>query len=113
MLITTTFGVYYGCYSTGRPSDGTCSGPEPPLGLQPVGTMRIFVQRLDPFRWGEFHPPMVPQLWKLPMEFRGLVVLGLGNAKPVVVMTLLLPAASGSFHFTRWDPLLGVILAEL
>jgi hypothetical protein len=80
--------------------------------------MRIFVQRLDPFRWGEFHPPMVPQLWKLPMEFRGLVVLlmlvlALGNAKPVVVMTLLLPAASGSFHFTRWDPLLGVILAEL
>jgi len=121
MLITTTFGVYYRCYSTGRPSDGTCSGTEPPLGLQPVGTMRIFVQRLDPFRWGEFHPPMVPQLWKLPMVFRGLVVLlmlvlALGNAKPVVVMILLLPAASGPFHFTCWDPLLfvcGGILAEL
>lgn len=37
------------------------------------------------------------------MEFRGLVVLlmlvlALGNAKPVVVMILLLPAASGPFH---------------
>ena len=64
---------------------------------------------------------MVPQLWKLPMEFRGLLVLlmlvlALGNAKPVVVMILLLPAASGPFHFTCWDPLLfvcGGILAEL
>jgi peptidoglycan/LPS O-acetylase OafA/YrhL len=106
MLITTTFGVYYGCYSTGRPSDGTCSGTEPSLWLQLVGTMRIFVQMLDPFRWGEFHPPMVPQLWKLPMEFRGsmvlfMLVLALGNAKPVVRMILLLSAASGYFHFIR------------
>jgi hypothetical protein len=64
---------------------------------------------------------MAPQLWKLPMEFRGLVVLSilflaLVNTKPVVGILLLLSAASGCFHFTRWDPLLfvcGVILAEL
>lgn len=76
---------------------------------------------LDPFTWGKFHPPMVPQLWKLPKKFRGSMVLfmlflALGNAKPVVGMVLLLSAAYGCFHFTRWDALLfvcGVILAEL
>ncbi|PMD67296.1 uncharacterized protein K444DRAFT_11659 [Hyaloscypha bicolor E] len=76
---------------------------------------------LDPFTWGKFHPPMVLQLWKLPMKFRGSMVLfmlflTLGNVKPVVGMVLLLSAAYGCFHFTRWDPLLfvcGVILAEL
>ncbi|KAE9369373.1 hypothetical protein N431DRAFT_413247 [Stipitochalara longipes BDJ] len=121
MIITTIFGVYYGCYGVGRPSDGGCNGTESSLWLQLVGSFHIFVQMLDPFTWGEFYPPGVPQLWTLPMEFRGsmvvfMLVLGLGSAKTPVRFVLLLSAAHACFHFTRWDTLLfvcGVILAEL
>jgi peptidoglycan/LPS O-acetylase OafA/YrhL len=121
MIITAIFGVYYGCYGVGRPSDGACSGTETSLWLQFVGSLRIFVQMLDPFTWGEFYPPGVPQLWTLPMEFRGsivvfMLVLALGSAKPVVRFVLLLSGAYASFHFIRWDTLLfvcGIIFAEL
>jgi peptidoglycan/LPS O-acetylase OafA/YrhL len=121
ILITAIFGIYYGCYGTGRPSDGECNGTEPSLWLQIVGTWNIFVQMLDPFTWSEFYPPGVPQLWTLPMEFRGsiavfMLILALGNVKPPVRLVLLLSAAYACFHFTRWDTLLfvcGVILAEL
>jgi hypothetical protein len=76
---------------------------------------------LDPFTWGEFYPPDVPQLWTLPMEFRGsivvfMLVVALGSAKPVVRFVLLLSGAYASFHFIRWDTLLfvcDIIFAEL
>ena len=121
MIITAIFGVYYGCYGVGRPSDGGCSDTEATLWLQLVGTFHIFIQMLDPFTWGEFYPPGVPQLWTLPMEFRGsivvfMLVLALGNAKPTIRFLLLLLAAYSAFHYTRWDTLLfisGVLLAEL
>lgn len=111
MIITAIFGVYYGCYGVGRPSDGGCSGTEASLWLQLASTFHIFIQMLDPFTWGEFYPPGVPQLWTLPMEFRGSIVvftlvLALGNAKPAIRFLLLLSAAYASFHFTRWDTLL-------
>jgi peptidoglycan/LPS O-acetylase OafA/YrhL len=121
MLITAVFGVWYGCYGTGNPDGGTCSGTERTLWIQVIQTLRIFAKMLYPFTWGEYYPPGVPQLWTLPMEFRGsmvvfFLVLCLGNAKVVARMVLLLLAAYFCLYVSRWDTFLficGIILAEM
>lgn len=121
MFLTAMFGIYYGCYGNGRPSDGNCVLSQPSLWTQFIEMSKSFETMLNPFTWDEYYPLGVPQLWTLPMEFRGsmvvfMLVLCVGNVKAPVKIILLLSAAYGCFHYTRWDTWLfvcGIILAEL
>jgi peptidoglycan/LPS O-acetylase OafA/YrhL len=101
--------------------DGRCSNRQPDLWKQIVQMCLNFAAMMNPFTWSEYYPPGVPQLWTLSMEFRGsmvvfMLILCLGNTKPVLRIIFLLFFSYYCLHMAHWDVSLfvcGIALAEL
>ncbi|KAK0121838.1 hypothetical protein ONS95_010118 [Cadophora gregata] len=120
MLGTATI-VYYTCYGAEDFTLNVCLPKANSLWRQWWGYVPVIVHMLDPSSWNEYYPPGLPHLWTLSMEFRGsmvvfLLVLGLGNTRPLYRLILLGCFAIFFLHLGKWDTFLftcGPILAEL
>ena len=79
-----------------------------------------FADLVFPFTWALYQPLHTPQLWTLPMEFRGsvivfLLLLCLLKAKAAIRLPLLAVFAYYYLDSVRWDTFLfvsGTIFAE-
>lgn len=120
-MIGTAIVIYFSCYGDESFNHGSCMPRESSLLGQIWGYTSVLRRMLDPAFWGEYYPPGMPHLWTLPMEHRGsmvvfLLVLGLGNTRPVFRLAFLIMFAIFFLHMGRWDTSLfvsGSILAEL
>ncbi|CZS93312.1 uncharacterized protein RAG0_03661 [Rhynchosporium agropyri] len=120
-MFGTAFAVYFTCYGAENFSRDGCMPKAGSLWRQIGGYIPVLSRMLDPSVWQEYYPPGLPHLWTLPMEFRGsmvvfLLVLGLGNAKPLYRLILLIFFALVFLHLGRWEMFLftsGPILAEM
>lgn len=93
-----------------------------PFGEQTVQWLFDLEMIVNPFSWATIGPKFSNQLWTLPTEFRGsmiifLSLLGLSKAKTGVRMSLISLFALYSFYTAgRWDMSLflgGIVIAEL
>lgn len=93
-----------------------------PLSEQTTQWLLCLAKLLNPFTWDSPGPIFSNQLWTLPVEFRGsilvfLCLLGLCKAKTAVRMTVISSFALYCFYSAlHWDMslfLTGIVLAEL
>ncbi|PVH73578.1 hypothetical protein DL98DRAFT_607079 [Cadophora sp. DSE1049] len=113
--------IYFTCYGAEDFTLNRCLPKATSLWRQSWDYVPVLVRMLDPSAWNEYYPPGLPHLWTLSMEFRGsmvvfLLVLGLGNTKPLYRLCLLSLYAVFFLHLGKWDTFLftcGPVLAEL
>jgi hypothetical protein len=87
---------------------------------QALQEWRWFAGLVFPFRWAPYQPPHTPQLWTLPVEFRGsmvvfLLLLCLSKAKAAIRLPFLTAFAYYCLDSVRWDTFLfvgSIIFAE-
>ncbi|KAH7348576.1 acyltransferase family-domain-containing protein [Rhexocercosporidium sp. MPI-PUGE-AT-0058] len=119
-MFGTAIVIYFTCYGAENFTRDVCIPKASSLWRQIWDYVRVLFRLVDPSFWREYYPPGLPHLWTLPMEFRGsmvvfLIVLGLGNTRPLYRLGLLIIFALFFLHLGRWEIFLftsGPILAE-
>jgi peptidoglycan/LPS O-acetylase OafA/YrhL len=92
-----------------------------PLFMQINEWWHCLLEIMNPFSWGTYSPPYATQLWTLPYEFRGsmlvfLTVLGLSRTKEAIRVIIGITIAIYGLWNSHWDVFLfltGMVLAEL
>jgi peptidoglycan/LPS O-acetylase OafA/YrhL len=96
--------------------------PIAPIGVQTMQWLSDLQILINPFKWTKARPQFSSQLWTLPVEFRGSMVVFLfllGFAKSKTALRMTFTSASALYFFysaTHWDMslfLAGITLAEI